>query len=153
MMQGSEDLYVTVNGSRKAGMYEHHRALGTLARRVEMPGWLSAVWQSGSGDLLKTILFAGYPKQEIGESRGHIYMRPPPALFTCPAVGLDLEIHEIVVVQPSIQRVRFYVYASGYALAGVWEISADRYLDTAKIVRTKPPFMPQMMVPLTEFAT
>ena len=153
MMQGSTDLFLTIGSSRKSGMYELSADGATLARRVEMPEWLSRMWNGLPGTLLRTVLSAQYPKQEIGESRGHIFMRPPTGLFPCPAVGLDLEIHEIVVARPQIEHVRFYVYATGYALAGVWEISADRYLDHAKIVKTKPPFMPQMMVPLTEFAS
>lgn len=153
MMPGSTDLLVTCAGGRKAGMYELHT--NTLARRVEMPEWLSRLWNGLPGSLLKTVLNAkaNYPATDMPESRGHIFLRPPPSLFTCPAVGLDLEIHEIVVARPQIERVRFYVYATNYALASVWEISADRYLDAARIVKTKPPFMPQMMVPLTEFAT
>lgn len=148
MIIGS-DLPITVGGSRKFGMYEISTKKDVIARRVELPEWLSVMVKMGKASALETVLGAKNPSIEIGESRGHIFINPPKHLFSTPAVGLDMEVYDRVVGNPSVQRVEFYVYASFYNLVGLWRISADDFIDNAKLVTTKSSFMPQMMVPLT----
>lgn len=142
MLPAFEPLGIDCYGRRKFGMYEVGTC-GTLARRVELPEWLS---QAFAGAPMSNLRM---PKEEIGESRGHIFISPPAKLFGCPAVGVDLEVHQLLQSSSDIRQVRFYVYGTGYRLFEVWSISRSDFLAKAKRVQTKPSFMPQMMVAIT----
>lgn len=139
------ELPITIGNGRKFGIYELSVCGDVLARRVELPEWLSEAFLNGRFDL-RTIRM---PKHEIGESRGHIFISPPRELFSEPAVGLDVEIFEAMVRSKTIQSINFYIYATGYRLVEVWTISKERFVAHAKRVQTKPQFMPQMMVGLS----
>jgi hypothetical protein len=132
-----EDIAIEVNHRKKFGIYQLDTR-GVLARRVEVPGWLSEAIQSGHA--------WSYPSEEIGESRGHIFLRPPRALFSGPAVGVDMEVFERLIHDSRIRLVTFFVYGTNHVLLDVWEISRSAFLLKAKRVQTKDSFMPQMMV-------
>lgn len=117
-------------------------------RRVELPHWLSSAVLR-CVDPLKTVMEASYPEGEIHESRGHIFMRQPRNLFDGPAVGLDMDVYDRLMDEPTIKEVKFYVYSIGYQLVAIWAVSAVDFIDKAKMVQTKPQFAPQMMVPLS----
>lgn len=149
MVPASTDIFINMNGSRKSGMYELSGKRDILARRVELPGWLTEVIRGSSDTLVAVLEASHYPVIDIQESRGHVFMRPPRNLFECPAVGLDMTVYDRLSVEATIQEVKFYVYATGYQLVGVWAIQADEFIRQAKLVQTKASFAPQMMVPLT----
>lgn len=145
-----QSVPISIRGKRKEGIYE--RRLGVLARRVELPEWLSQGLQRGTIRL--DSLAPHMPREEIGESRGQIYINPPRDLFTGPAVGLDIEVFNMLEADNQISFIRFYVYGSAYRLVDVWEIGRQRFLDLAKpVYGDKPSFMPQMMVPLSALST
>jgi len=139
------DVPITIGRDRKFGIYE--RTSHVLARRVELPMWLQQGLERG------TISLAGgrvrMPAEEIGESRGQIYLQPPRELFSGPAVGLDMEVFDLLEADEQIMLVGFYVYSAGYRLVDTWRISRQDFLRHAKLVVTKRSFMPQMMVPLS----
>jgi hypothetical protein len=149
--QGGIELFIDVGRDRKFGMYELSRERSVLARRVELPAWVYEDWQaSGITSLLEFSSQARYPQQEIEESRGHIFWRPPQDLLDGPAVGIDVEIwNEHLVTTPSIRLVRFYVYKHDYELVAIWRIGVTKFVDHSVLVKTKPQFAPQKMVELS----
>ena len=146
----SKDFMISVGSSRKGGIYEIGYGGTVMARRVELPEWIEQA-RSKERKPLRKMLLEGLaaPKEEIGESRGHIYLRPPKELFGGPAVGLDMEAHAAFAADEKIQKLRFCAYAPGYRLVAAWEISREDYLAACKQAESKPPFMPQMMVELS----
>jgi hypothetical protein len=149
MLNGGRDLAITIGTARKGGIYELSARGDVLARRVELPSWLSEIWARSGQDVLLCALHCKKPANALPESQGHIFFNPPSSMFACPAVGLDQEPYNRVMNDPRIKNIRFFVYASGYRLAGVWNISTEDFLLYALMVRTKGGFMSQMMVPLT----
>lgn len=150
MLPKGSDIFISMGFNvrmKKAGMYELSDRRDAIARRVELPEWLSK--EIEGRDPLEAVMRAKYPKEDIGESRGHIFMRPPRDLFSSPAVGLDMEVYDQLFDDPRIETVKFYVYSTGYRLVAIWSINADLFVDKARTIRTKPQFMPQMMVPLS----
>ncbi len=147
MLGSSDDLFITVRNARKAGMYEITPD-GTVARRVELPGWLSDSWRNGARDVQRLILDTVH--QPLGHSpgsAGHIYLRPQRDQCDGPAVGLDQEIFDRVDMDPGVKRVEFHVYAEGYELAAVWSIGAENFIRNCfRVVNSV--FQPQMMVPV-----
>lgn len=137
-----DDLPIRVENRLKFGIYEIGFN-GVLARRVELPAWATAAFKSGAP--LRP------PAEEIGESRGHVFMKPPRALFDGPAVGIDIEVWNWIHHQPdgTVRLLAFFVYGTDHELLDVWEIAAKRFIDSAKFVQTKPSFMPQMMVAIS----
>lgn len=138
----AEDVPFMISGRRKVGVYERTRSI--LARRVELPAWLYK-HVADEGLAAKPLTM---PREEIGESRGQIYIDPPPELFAGPAVGLDMEVFDLLTAHPEIRCVQFHVYGNAYCLVDVLSIASRNFLRQAKLVQTKASFMPQMMVPL-----
>lgn len=154
MLAGSRDLGLTIGESRKYGMYELSAKGDCLARRVELPAWLSEAALAGRPTELLGKLGSGLiraPQEEVRESKGHIYLAPPAGLgFEGPAVGLDMEIVESHLNDPRLKSIRFCVYATGYDLFVSWTVSAADFMAKAKRVESRPPFMPQMMIALSD---
>jgi hypothetical protein len=142
-----EELGLTIGNARKFGIYERSR--GTLARRVELPAWLYEGLQKGTVSLRNLRM----PREEIGESRGQIFVSPPADLFDGPAVGLDMEIFDLLAANPGILLIEFHVYGNAYRAVDVWTITTAMFLTTAKFVQTKRSFMPQMMVPVSALSS
>lgn len=153
MLAGSKDLGLTIGEARKYGMYELSAKGDTLARRVELPAWLAEQAAQGAPTALLGRLSSGAikaPQEEVRESKGHIFLSPPADLgFDGPAVGLDMEIVEEYLSDPRLKSIRFFVYATGYDLFVSWTVSVSDFLAKAKRVESRPPFMPQMMAPLS----
>ena len=141
MLNSGQDLGINVYGQAKLGMYECNGS--TMARRVELPTWLSDVFEG----LAKTNFMP--PQGDIGESGGHIWLKPYKSLFSSPAVGMDLEAWDLLLRTPTLTEVQFHIYGTRYRLFDVWTCSADNFMNNAKRVQTKPCFMPQMMVPIS----
>lgn len=144
------DLPITMNTGRKFGMYEISHKRDVIARRVELPEWLSIQVRESKVDSLTTCLNAQIPPEGLRESHGHIFVSPPVSLFTTPAVGLDIEVYDRVLASPEIKTIEFHVYGYFYQQVGLWRIDAETFIERAKYVKTKPCFMPQMMVSLTD---
>lgn len=141
MLTASRSVPITVQGRPKHGMYEINRD-GCLARRVELPHWLSDAIDRGEG------FGARCRAGEQAGSGGHIFMNPPKSLFDGPAVGLDMEAWALVQ-SGQVKKIKFYIYRTGYRLAAVWFILAEDFIEQAKRVQTSEAFMPQMMVPIS----
>lgn len=153
MLAGSRDLGLTIGESRKYGMYEISAKGDCLARRVELPAWLSEEALKGRPTELLGRLAGGLirpPAEEVRESKGHIYLSPPAELFAGPAVGLDMEIARERLEDARLKSIRFCVYATGYDLFVSWTVSAADFMAKAKRVESRPPFMPQMMIALAD---
>jgi hypothetical protein len=150
MMTGSTAVPITVGNQRKFGIYELSATRDTLARRVELPIWLSELWSMKRGSILRTVMLNRRAPAGQHDSRGHIFLNPPARMFGGPAVGIDTEPAGLFAQEMEIRTVRFYVYAAGYRLAGVWAIDRDHFIRRGLLVQTKPCFMPQVMVALSE---
>lgn len=154
MMANSTDLPIEVAGVSKSGMYEKSLRGEAIARRVELPHWLGLKAKELGAMRFLALLAAGElkaPPEEIGESRGHVYLNPEPGMgLEGPAVGLDEAICEKIERNDQIKRVQFHVYAPGHRLVGIWQIEVERFKSEAKEVRTKASFMPQRMVELAK---
>lgn len=154
MMTGSTEWALEMGqGYEKKGMYEYHDRLGELARRVELPHWLASYRQTLSPVAFKAALSKGTltpPKEDIAESGGHIWLKPAAALgWSGAAVGIDEAIFTRLTLQgDSFKGIRFMGYDPGYQLAFSWRMSANDFKEHAKLIQTKPPFMPQWMVPI-----
>lgn len=154
MLPGSKDLGLTIGESRKYGLYELSAKGDCLARRVELPAWLSEAAKQAAPTLFLSRLKSGQiaaPAEEVKESKGHIYLTPPAELgFEGPALGVDMEIFEELLREgSSVKSLRFGVYATGYEPLVVWTLNLSEFLEKARKVESKPPFMPQMMIPLS----
>jgi hypothetical protein len=152
MFTDSEDIPITVGRDRKYGIYEWCPQRHLLARRVEMPHWLDAQQQEtrpGSFlEFLRTKRFR-YPTNEIGESRGHIFLRPDDSVAVRePMVGLDVEIWSQFLAVGSAQQVVFVIYAPDYREIERWIGEKEIMIREGVYVPSSPPFMEQMMVPL-----
>jgi hypothetical protein len=158
MMMGSEDISIEMGqGYKKAGMYEFAARFGELARRVELPHWLSEQRAEMGAVAFKQALEAGAlkpPAQFVAESAGHIWLSPSPEHgWAGSAVGLDEEVFGLVRREGSkIALIRFVGYAPGYELSFQWRIKAQRFVELAQRVQTSEKFMPQWMVPVSELS-
>ncbi len=153
MLQTGEDLPITVRNNHKVGIYELSINTSILARRVELPIWLSQQWKNyhGGMSLLGFIQMHKYdmPRSDVGESRGHIFLSPPPHLFDGPAVGLDMEIWHKLLESPKIRLIQFHVYGECYEQFATWSVPAEDFIDQCRHYMTQT-FSPQMMVSLSE---
>lgn len=155
MLSGSRDVFITVGTQRKASFYEFDEQHGILARRVELPEWLSnqVFAIPPSQDLLPFFVGRKWksPTGEIGESKGHVYLDPPDGnYFGCPLVRLDVEVFEQFKSSSTIREVHFIVYGTNYIEVERWKIAWSDFVATAKKIETQPPFMPQLMIPLSK---
>lgn len=157
MISGSEPWALTIGGARKFGIYEYKRPFGEVARRVEMPLWLSAERERLGGRAFMEELSKGRltaPRSDIGESGGHIYLSPPNIFgFDGSAVGVDEEIHEkMLSLGDEFKALRLVGYAPGYQLAFQWRISGDDFKKKSKRVAPSEKFMPQWMVGIADLS-
>ena len=152
MIQSSRSMPITINNMAKGGLYELSKDGTTVARRVELPTWLSDIWTNhGCAIGVKDILRHPRPQDTINESQGQIFLNPPSRLgLGGPSVGLDVEIYHIVLSDARIMNIEFHVYATEYRLVEVLRISSDEFLDSRKLVQTSKTFMPQMMVAVNQ---
>jgi hypothetical protein len=128
----------------------------TLARRVELPEWLSLIALSREKPFRAMFVDGDiqHPHNNVAESLGHIFVEPPAELeFTTSAVGVDIEIADSVLTSPSLRTIRFYVFAHDYKSIESWWISRDDFLMLAKRVETSKGFMPQLMVSIADLKT
>jgi hypothetical protein len=144
-------------GYEKSGVYEWSERFGELARRVELPHWLAQARQTMSPVAFKNALATGAlrpPAQDIGESGGHIWLRPHPSHgWAGSAVGVDEVIFERAkALGAAFKSVRFVGYDPGYKLALQWRVSAQDFLAKAQRVQTKPQFMAQWMVSIADLS-
>ncbi len=150
----AREVPLTINGQRKMGIYEESMKGDLVARRVELPEWLGEkALEKGAGKPFLARLVAGeirHPHASIAESQGHIFLEPDPELgFGGPAVGIDLEIWERIR-RPGAKELLFAVYAPGYRRVATWRIPVAEFLEKARLVEGKGPFMAQRMVALSE---
>ena len=155
MLSGSCDVFITAGTQRKTGFYEFDERRGILVRRVELPEWLSLQVFAipPAQDLLPFFVERKWklPNGEIGESKGHIYLDPPEGNhFGCPLVGIDVEIFDQFKASSSIREVLFVVYGTNYIEVERWKIAWTDYVTAAQKIETRPPFMPQWMIPLSK---
>ncbi len=147
LIQGS-DFPLDIAGQQKFGIYEVDRH-GVLARRVELPHWLSDALKSGT-----SIMSGGLrPPPNCVGGGGQIFIKPPKSLFDGPAVGVDMQVHSFIKRTPTVKTIRFCVYAVGHRLVDTWDLPVSVFLRECKEVRTSAAFMPQMMVPLSLLAS
>lgn len=144
----------TGGGYEKRGIYEFDSARGELARRVELPHWLALARSKLSPPAFREALAKGAlrpPAEEIGESRGHVWLLPDASFgWEGSAVGVDEPIFErFARLGEGARLVRFAGYDPGYKQAFQWRIAASDFLVKAQRVQTKPSFMPQWMVPIS----
>jgi hypothetical protein len=116
MLPNSREVFITIGDQRKSGIYEFDERSGVLARRVELPEWLSLQVFAipPSQDLLPFFVGRKWklPTGEIGESKGNIYLDPPEGNhFGCPLVGLDVEIYEQFQSSGSVREILFVIMA------------------------------------------
>lgn len=147
----------TGGGFEKRGIYEFDAARGALARRVELPHWLALARAKMPPQAFREALAVGSlkpPAEEIGESRGHIWLLPDALLgWTGSALGIDEPIFErFKRLGEGAKVIRFVGYDPGYKLAFQWHIPGADFMMRAKRVQTKPSFMPQWMVPISDLA-
>jgi hypothetical protein len=157
MFRGGSPLIITINNNPRKDWYELNRDKTLLARRVELPTWLSDTARTiksdrTSGKSLLSELCSNSIKNSaigIGESKGHILIEA--LQYTkqnIPCVGLDIEI--IDQIKSNLpETIHFYVYYAGYELCERWSISWKDFDEKAIEVEAKPPFMPQKMIPVT----
>lgn len=153
MISGSQDVLITVGAARKSGIYEFHEGTQTLARRVELPGWLSdqVFAIPPSQELLPFFVGRRWRQTSgrIAESKGHIFLDPPAGNnFGCPLVGIDVEICDQFQSSRCANRIVFVVYGTDYVEVERWVVSWPVFLESAELVETQPNFMPQWMLPL-----
>jgi hypothetical protein len=148
---GARDIYITIGDDRKGGMYELSSDGVILARRVELPEWLSDIAANRKKIFLKMFLEKEIqnPSINIGESRGHIFLHPPASLgFEGSAVGVDMEVFEGQFSAKALKSIVFYVYGTNHRLVERWKMSRNDFKTHAKLYDEDPKFMPQMMVEL-----
>ena len=150
---GSSPVFITVEGRKKAGIYESALGGAVLARRVELPEWLAAkALAERPKPLLKTLSEPlPDPLPRDAGSRGHVFLSPDPSLgFQGPAVGLDLSVAKLVSMEGSkVKTILFFAYAPGYRLVETWSISRDKFLSICREHSSDPSFDPQSMVPVS----
>lgn len=152
MLSGATDWALKMaDGFEKRGIYEFNARTGELARRVELPQWLADERARLGNKALHEGLASGTikpPREEIGESRGHIYVVPDAAFeFVGSAVGLDEPIFQrMLALGSAASHVRFVAYDPYYKPAFQWRMKFADFAAKAKLVETKAGFMPQRMV-------
>lgn len=146
--RSAQELGITVGNGRKFGMYELSDNKTVIARRVELPTWLSEAWMGKNNTDSIRI-----PSDAKSESRGHIFLRPPRDQFNGPAVGLDVEIYNVMREIDAVTEIQFFVYGIEYKLVDIWSIHKAEYVRRAKLVHTKPPFMPQWMIEINRLVS
>ena len=151
MLIQSEEWGINTPNGYKNGLYEFSSKTGELARRVELPEWLDELSKKlGPGVLFKGLSQGEIipPREEIGESRGHIFIKPPPELHLLGSgIGLDVDIFKKMQALGSKAKwVRFCCYGSYYRLAFSCKISWCEFQEKAVEIQTKKQFMPQMMI-------
>ena len=150
---GARDILITIGSERKSGIYEASASGDTLARRVELPEWLSDAATARKKPFLQ--MFADgdihMPDTMIAESQGHIFIHPPRALgFAGAAVGVDTEVWGAQIQSTALRSIMFYVYGTAYRLIERWRIPTDDFLSHGKLYDQDPAFMPQVMIELSK---
>jgi hypothetical protein len=148
-------LKIRINGYDREDLYELSRDGKWLARRVELPHWLSdktRELRNSRQYLLETLSVAPmeHPKEEQGESHGHILIeahRYTNQILAC--VGVDTPIVEMLSKKPP-ERIQFFVYFTDYVPCERWSISWRDFLTHGIKVEAEPPFMPQIMIPVSK---
>lgn len=158
MLTSSVDWAIEMGqGFEKSGIYEFGERFGEVARRVELPHWLAQAREDLRPVAFKEALASGAlkpPAGEIGESRGHIWVLPSKDYgWMGSAVGVDEPVMErMKSLGERCRSVKFIGYDPGYKLAFQWRIEASRFIELAQRVQTKPQFMAQWMVPISELS-
>lgn len=155
MLPSSRDVFITtIDQQRKSGFYEFDERNGILARRIELPEWLSnqVFAIPPAQDLLPFFVGRKWkrPTDVIAESKGHVYLNPPEGNnFGCPLVGLDVEIFDQFKSSNSTREILFVVYGTNYIEVERWKVTWSDYIAAAKETETFS-FMPQWMIPLSK---
>ena len=153
MLVGGAGFFIDVNGKRRDDLYEHDEHRKLLARRVELPEWLSvqAFAIPPSEPLLPFFIERRWknPKGAIAESQGHIYLNPQSS--SCPLVGVDVEIWcRFNKPVTSVSELVFVIFGTDYVELDRWAISWPEFVHESVEIDPGPPFMPQRMVPLSK---
>lgn len=154
MLVGADDVFIDVGSERKSGIYEFDGKHGLLARRVELPRWLSdqVFAIPPSEDLLPFFINRRWdpPHDVIAESKGHIYLNPDGRFREAtPMVGLDEEVFGRFQASPAIKDLVFVVYGTDYLEVERWGLPWQKFVGDSFLVETKAPFMAQRMVMLS----
>jgi len=163
MMLGpnARNLTITLaNGDPHDGLYETDGR--RLARRVELPLWLSNVAQHRRADpaliaarqdrSIHGFLRSAKPDElthTSPDSKGHILLHPGLAGVSAsePLVGIDQQIY--LHLPAGADVFLFFVYRSDYQLHETWSISLGNFRATCLYVQTSESFMPQVMIPIS----
>ncbi len=154
MFGNGKPITIQIKGHNRKDWYEISNDRKSLARRVELPTWLSEIARDFrfKGTTLLAELCANkisHPKTEIGESKGHILIEAQKyTKQSVPCVGVDTKvIDDLSAAHP--EKIIFYVYFNQYTLGERWSVSWDDFIANRILVNPEKGFDPQYMIPTT----
>ncbi|HMS39359.1 MAG TPA: hypothetical protein PKE69_03980 [Pyrinomonadaceae bacterium] len=146
-------LTIQINGIDRKDWYELSKDEKSLARRAELPTWLSEKARQIKAE--RKSLLAELSENNIrnsnkleGESGGHILINAKQnTRQEIPCIGIDVEIIEKLKDNPP-DRIYFFVYYIDYIICEKWSVSWNDFISNGFEVKSSERFTPQSMIPV-----